>query len=124
MATPRESSSQRLPPRRSEDDPSVEAVYENGVLELAEPLPLAEHTRVVVTIHAASAAGERPAGTVLCTDRKLIEWAALDPELDLSPFAGAAMIFTDLPTGAAVFVDANTRVQVGEERIGAPRTRT
>ncbi|MBI2889431.1 MAG: antitoxin family protein [Nitrospirae bacterium] len=28
----------------------MEAVYENGTLKLAEPLPLAEHARVYVTV--------------------------------------------------------------------------
>jgi predicted DNA-binding antitoxin AbrB/MazE fold protein len=30
---------------------TVEAIYENGVLKPAEPLPLTEHEKVTVTIH-------------------------------------------------------------------------
>ncbi len=30
---------------------TVEAVYENGVLKPAQPLPLKEHERVQVTVH-------------------------------------------------------------------------
>jgi predicted DNA-binding antitoxin AbrB/MazE fold protein len=35
---------------------TVEAVYENGVLKLERPLPLPEHERVQVTVHAPVAA--------------------------------------------------------------------
>jgi predicted DNA-binding antitoxin AbrB/MazE fold protein len=31
---------------------TVEAVYENGVLKLSEPLPFPEHEKVQVTVHA------------------------------------------------------------------------
>jgi predicted DNA-binding antitoxin AbrB/MazE fold protein len=64
---------------------TVEAVYENGVLKLAEPLPLAEHTKVVVTVHPANTAVERTGGIIACTDPKLIQWAAMDPELEYPP---------------------------------------
>lgn len=37
---------------------TVEAIYENGVLKLPEPLPLPERTRVLVTIEASSAVAE------------------------------------------------------------------
>jgi len=30
---------------------SVEAIYENGMLKLKEPLPLKEHEKVQVTVH-------------------------------------------------------------------------
>ncbi len=33
---------------------TVEAIYENGVLKPAQPLPLQEHVRVHLTIHAGS----------------------------------------------------------------------
>jgi predicted DNA-binding antitoxin AbrB/MazE fold protein len=58
---------------------TVEAIYENGVLKPVEPLPLAEHEKVVVTVHAGRT------GVIPCKDPKLIEWAALDPELDFPP---------------------------------------
>jgi predicted DNA-binding antitoxin AbrB/MazE fold protein len=58
----------------------VEATYEDGVLKLAEPLPLAEHAKVTVTVRAGATAG-----VIGCTDPRLIEWAATDPELDHPP---------------------------------------
>jgi predicted DNA-binding antitoxin AbrB/MazE fold protein len=64
---------------------TVEAVYEDGMLKLASPLPLREHEKVTVTIHAAQTWVERTAGIIPCTDPQLIEWAASDPELDYPP---------------------------------------
>jgi predicted DNA-binding antitoxin AbrB/MazE fold protein len=40
---------------------TVEAVYENGVLKLPEPLPIPEKTQVTVTIHARLSDSERDA---------------------------------------------------------------
>lgn len=64
---------------------TVEAIYENGVLRPVQPLPLKEHEKVQVTIHTEPIRGEQPAGVIPCTDSQLIEWAALDPELDFPP---------------------------------------
>ena len=50
----------------------VEATYENGVLRPAEPLPLAEHEKVRVTIEPEVSWAERTAG--------LLKWTG-DPEL-------------------------------------------
>ncbi len=63
----------------------VEAIYENGFLKLTQPLPLKEHQKVQVTIHTATTPAEQTAGVIPCTDPQLIEWAALDPELDFPP---------------------------------------
>jgi predicted DNA-binding antitoxin AbrB/MazE fold protein len=63
----------------------VEAVYENGVLKPKEPLPLQEHEQVQITVHTGSTWVERTAGIIPCTDPQVIEWAALDPELDFPP---------------------------------------
>lgn len=60
----------------------VEATYEDGVLKPARPLPLREHQTVRVTVHTSSA---DDAGVIPCTDPRLIEWAALDPDLDFPP---------------------------------------
>jgi predicted DNA-binding antitoxin AbrB/MazE fold protein len=64
---------------------TVEAVYENGVLKLAQPLPLKDREKVRVTVHRAESRAERAAGVIPCTDPKLIEWVATDPELDFPP---------------------------------------
>lgn len=39
---------------------TIEATYENGVLRPAQPLPLKEHARVEVVIHAPPADAEPP----------------------------------------------------------------
>ena len=63
---------------------TIEATYENGVLRLAKPLPLAEKQRITVTIHE-SAQGAKPGyGLVGWTDSVedldyLIEDVANDP---------------------------------------------
>lgn len=49
----------------------VEATYENGVLKLAQPLPLDEHQKVRVTIEPGGNWAERTAG--------LLKWTG-DPE--------------------------------------------
>ncbi len=50
----------------------VDAVYENGVLKPAQPLPLAEHDKVRVTIEPEVSWAERTAG--------LLQWTG-DPEI-------------------------------------------
>lgn len=49
----------------------VQATYENGVLKLAEPVPLKEHQRVEVVIHTGPSWAERTAG--------MLRWTG-DPE--------------------------------------------
>jgi predicted DNA-binding antitoxin AbrB/MazE fold protein len=64
---------------------TVEAIYENGVLKPAQPLPLQEHEKVRIHIEIMSEAVRRvrqSAGLIPCTDQAMIEWAARDPELD------------------------------------------
>src|SRR5205823_13708221 len=51
---------------------TVEAVYENGVLKPAQPLPLKEHEKVRLTIEAEGSWVERTAG--------MLEWTG-DPEV-------------------------------------------
>ncbi len=43
---------------------SVEAIYENGVLKLAQSLPLAEHEKVRVTIEQSPSLAQRTAGMI------------------------------------------------------------
>jgi predicted DNA-binding antitoxin AbrB/MazE fold protein len=64
---------------------TIEAVYENGVLKPTGPLPLQEHEKVTVTVHTGRNWVEQTAGLIPCTDAQLIEWAAMDPELDFPP---------------------------------------
>jgi predicted DNA-binding antitoxin AbrB/MazE fold protein len=64
---------------------TVEAVYENGVLKPARPLPLQERQKVRVVIESADDDAALAAGVVPCTDPRLIEWAATDAELDYPP---------------------------------------
>jgi predicted DNA-binding antitoxin AbrB/MazE fold protein len=51
---------------------TVEAVYENGVLKPVQPLPLAEHEKVKVTVHTAVSIAEQSAG--------MIKWGG-DPDI-------------------------------------------
>jgi predicted DNA-binding antitoxin AbrB/MazE fold protein len=43
---------------------TVEAIYENGVLKPAEPLPLMEHEKVTVTITPVVSLARRTAGII------------------------------------------------------------
>jgi len=60
---------------------TVEAVYENGVLKPAQPLPLKEHERVRLTVHAGSSPLVDAYGLMGWTgDAETLERIALDPE--------------------------------------------
>ena len=62
---------------------TVEAVYENGVLKLKEPLPFQEHEQVQVTIHPKTSWVERSAGIMGFTGTAdEAEYFALSPDLD------------------------------------------
>jgi predicted DNA-binding antitoxin AbrB/MazE fold protein len=62
---------------------TVEAVYENGVLRLDQPLPLQEHHKVRVTIESALTWAERTAGIMGWKDSAAdAEYFATCPELD------------------------------------------
>jgi predicted DNA-binding antitoxin AbrB/MazE fold protein len=62
---------------------TVEATYENGVLKLAQPLPLKEHARVQVTLQTAGNWVEATAGLLGWTgSSEELQYFALDPELD------------------------------------------
>ena len=63
----------------------VEAIYENGVLKPTRPLPLKEHEKVRLTIESADTWVQAATGIIRCTDPVLIEWAAMDSELDYPP---------------------------------------
>jgi predicted DNA-binding antitoxin AbrB/MazE fold protein len=62
---------------------TVEAVYENGVLKPAQPLPLKEHERVQITIQAGLSRARLTAGLLRWSgDPALLERFIMDPELD------------------------------------------
>ena len=67
---------------------TVEAVYENGVLKPAQPLPLKEHEQVRITVEQGDSPLLRAYGIMGWTgDAETIERIALDPEflLEESP---------------------------------------
>ena len=63
---------------------TIEATYEDGVLKPAQPLPLAEHEQVRITVHPHVPAEESDC-LIPNIDPQLIEWAAMSPELEF-PF--------------------------------------
>jgi predicted DNA-binding antitoxin AbrB/MazE fold protein len=64
---------------------TIEATYENGVLKPDQPLPLQEHDKVRITVHTPTNWVQETAGIIPCFNRALVEWAAMDPELDYPP---------------------------------------
>ena len=61
---------------------TVEAIYENGVLKPVRPLFLREHQQVSITVAEPVDWVYRTRGIVPCSDAALIEWAAMDPDLE------------------------------------------
>jgi predicted DNA-binding antitoxin AbrB/MazE fold protein len=62
---------------------TIEATYENGVLRLAEPLPLKESEQVRVTVQTQPAEILQSYGIMGWKgDSETVEHFALDPELD------------------------------------------
>jgi predicted DNA-binding antitoxin AbrB/MazE fold protein len=103
---------------------TVEAIYENGVLKPTGPLPLKEHEKVRVTIEAADNWVQRTAGIIPCADPHLIEWAAMDPELDYPPphverdprDAAARVALGEVRRGQCQAAARGHRVGIGRER--------
>jgi predicted DNA-binding antitoxin AbrB/MazE fold protein len=61
---------------------TVEAIYENGVLTPAAPLPLDERQRVTVTVHLETSWTQRTAGLMGWTgSTEIADFFATDPEL-------------------------------------------
>lgn len=59
----------------------IDAIYENGVLKPAEPLPLAEQQKVRVTVEPTISWADRTAGMLKWTgDSEALERAACEPE--------------------------------------------
>ena len=62
---------------------TVEAVYENGVLRLSEPLPFKDHEPVRVTVESRTSPILQAYGIIGWKgDHETLERFALDPELD------------------------------------------
>jgi predicted DNA-binding antitoxin AbrB/MazE fold protein len=61
---------------------TVDATYENGVLKPSRPLSLREHQQVQITIAETADWVSRTRGIIPCTDSALIQWAAMDPDLE------------------------------------------
>ena len=65
---------------------TVEAVYENGALKPAQPLPLEEHEKVRVTIRPKTSWVDEIYGIIGWKgSAELAERFALDPDLDFPP---------------------------------------
>ena len=63
---------------------TVEAIYENGVLKPAEPLPLREHEKVRITLEPTLTWAERTAGMMAFKGAaEQAEYFAMSPALDL-----------------------------------------
>lgn len=61
----------------------LDAVYQNGVLEVERPLPVADGQRVKITIHLESSPSERGFGIMGWTgSAQDLEYLALSEELD------------------------------------------
>ena len=62
---------------------TVEAIYENGLLKLTEPLPLKEHEKVRITVHSKTSVSRETAGMIEWTGEvETLERIACDPEFD------------------------------------------
>jgi predicted DNA-binding antitoxin AbrB/MazE fold protein len=62
---------------------TIEAVYENGVLKPMQPLPLAEHEKVQITVKTATSRVRQTAGLIGWTgSQEDADFVALSPELD------------------------------------------
>jgi predicted DNA-binding antitoxin AbrB/MazE fold protein len=65
---------------------TVEAIYENGTLKLAQPLPLKEHQHVRVTVEPKTSWVEETAGIMgFKGTPEEADYFAMDPELDYPP---------------------------------------
>jgi predicted DNA-binding antitoxin AbrB/MazE fold protein len=63
---------------------TIEAVYENGVLKPAQPLPLKEHEKVRITVEVETTWAERTAGMLQWTgDPEVLRRIAEDDEFSI-----------------------------------------
>jgi predicted DNA-binding antitoxin AbrB/MazE fold protein len=62
----------------------VEAVYENGVLKPAQPLPLEEHEKVQITVHTAVSRVRATFGLLGWSgDAETVRRVVMDPEFGI-----------------------------------------
>jgi predicted DNA-binding antitoxin AbrB/MazE fold protein len=61
---------------------TIDATYENGVFKPVLQLQLREHQQVRITVEEPVDWLNRTRGVIPCSDHALIEWAALDPDLE------------------------------------------
>jgi predicted DNA-binding antitoxin AbrB/MazE fold protein len=62
---------------------TVDAIYENGVLKLAEPVPLREHEKIRVTLHTETSPILHAYGIMGFTgSAEEADYFALSPDLD------------------------------------------
>jgi predicted DNA-binding antitoxin AbrB/MazE fold protein len=61
---------------------TVEAVYENGVLKPVQSLQLREHQHVRITVEEPLDWVTRTRGILPCSNHALVEWAAMDTDLE------------------------------------------
>ena len=61
---------------------TIDAVYENGLLRPVRPLFLRERQQVRITVEEPADWVQRTRGIVPCSDEALIEWAAMDVDLE------------------------------------------
>jgi predicted DNA-binding antitoxin AbrB/MazE fold protein len=65
---------------------TIEAIYEDGVLKPAGPLPLREHEKVQITVHPTVSRARETAGLMgWAGSAELADRFAGDPELDFPP---------------------------------------
>jgi predicted DNA-binding antitoxin AbrB/MazE fold protein len=65
---------------------TIEAIYENGVLKLAEPLPLKDQEKVTVTVQTEKTWTEQTYGLMGWTgSAELADYFAMDPDLEYPP---------------------------------------
>jgi predicted DNA-binding antitoxin AbrB/MazE fold protein len=63
---------------------TVEAIYENGTLKLAQPLPLKDHERVRVTVEMDLSRAQASSGLLgWAGDAATVERVALDPDFGI-----------------------------------------
>lgn len=67
---------------------TIDAIYENGLFRPLRPLFLREQQQVRITVEEPGDWVQRTRGVVPCSDHALIEWAAMDPELEHGSWEG------------------------------------
>jgi predicted DNA-binding antitoxin AbrB/MazE fold protein len=61
---------------------TIDATYENGVFKPVRTVHLREHQQVRITVEEPLDWVKRTRGIIPCSDHALIEWAAMDADLE------------------------------------------